>query len=181
MSQRQRSDDAEERRIEKMFSLVRENVFGADAEKNRQKQKIVIVRIIQQQRDRHATDVGTQRNNPFTLAEKPMKKHLEQTAGHNGQQNLQRAAIKAQDRATENGIESQEGGERDSGIRPGGKHPLGSRPHFFRSGCLQSSGELQRDAHIWYESFGLVVHNAWTASNFSVPVSKVKRSHVRSE
>ncbi len=55
MSQRQRSDDAEERRIDKMFSLVRENVFGADAEKNRQKQKIVIVRIIQQQRDRHAT------------------------------------------------------------------------------------------------------------------------------
>ena len=51
MSQRQRSDDAEERRIEKMFSLVRENVFGADAEKNRQKQKIVIVRIVQQQRD----------------------------------------------------------------------------------------------------------------------------------
>ena len=88
MPQRQRSDDPEERRVEKMFSLVRENVFGADAEKNWQKQKIVIVRIIQQQRDRHATDISTQRNNPFALAEKPMKKHLEQTAGQNGQQNL---------------------------------------------------------------------------------------------
>ena len=163
MPQCQRSDDAEERRIEEMFSLVRENVFGADAEKNREKQKIVIVRIIQQERDRHATDISTQRNNPFVPAEKPVKKHLERTAGRNGQQDLQRTAIKAQDRATENGIESQKDGEWDSGIRPGGKHPFGNRPHFFRSGCLQSSGEVQRDAHIWYESVGIVVHKARTA------------------
>ena len=106
MPQRQRCDDAEERRIEKMFSLVGEDVFGADAEKNRQKQKIVIVRIIQQQRDGNATDIGAQRNDPFAPAKKPMKKHFERAAGHNSQQNLQRTAIKAQDCAAENGIES---------------------------------------------------------------------------
>jgi len=58
--------------------------FG-DLEKDRQEQKIVIVRVIQQQRDGHATDISAQRNNPFVLAETPMKKHLKRAAGHNGQ------------------------------------------------------------------------------------------------
>ena len=163
MPQCQRSDDAEERRIENMFSLVRQNILRADAEKYRQEQKIVVVRVVQQQRDRRATDIRAQRNNPFVPAEKPMKKHFERTAGRNCQQNLQWAAIKAQDRAAENGIQGQESGERDSGVRPGGKYPFASPPHFFRSGCLQSSRELQRDTHIWYESVAIVVHHAWTA------------------
>ena len=159
MPQCQGSDDAEERWIEDMFSLVRENIFGADAEKNRQEQKVIIVRVVQQQRDRHTTDVGAQRNNPFAPAEEPMKKHLERAARDNGQKDLRRTAIEAKNRASKNCIQCQEGGEGDSGIRPSGEYPSGSRPHFIRRGCLQPSGELQRGAHTGYEAVGIVFHN----------------------
>src|SRR6267378_2895768 len=118
------------------------------------------MRVVQQQCNRHATDVSAQRNNPFTSAEKPMKKRLEQTTRQNGEQNLCRTAIKAKYRAAENCIQCQESGERNSRIRPSGKYPFGSRLHFFRSDCLQSSGELQRGAHIRYESVGIVFHKS---------------------
>src|SRR6267143_4599825 len=111
MPQCQRSDDAEERWIEDMFPLVRENIFGADAEKNREEEKVIIVRVVQQQRDRHTTDVGAQRNNPFAPAKEPMKKHLERAARTNGQEDLRRTAVEAKNRASENGIQRQERGE----------------------------------------------------------------------
>jgi len=42
--------------------------------------------------------------------------------------------------------------ERDSGDPTRAGNTTWERPHFFEAACLQSSGELQRELHIWYES-----------------------------
>jgi len=147
MAQHESSNNAEERRVEYVLALVGEDVFGADAEKNREKEEIAIVRVIQQQGNGNAADIGAQREYQLAAAEEPVQENFQGTSGQNREQNLDWISAEPENRATEDCVEGEKSSEGNPWVRPGRKDPRTSRGRFWLSGYTQPTGKVQGDAH----------------------------------
>ena len=122
----QRAGDAEKRGIEMMAAAEGDEIFRADGEEDRQEKEVVVVRIIQQQREREAADARTERDDPAP-AQNAVQHHVERAAARDGEQHLPRPAIEPQHRATERRVERQQRREGNARIKAPQKVQRGGR------------------------------------------------------
>src|SRR5437867_1468608 len=94
-----------------MAAFVSKDVFRTHRQVDRQKKQVIVVRVIQEQREGYASYVGADGKEKSAAAQKIVERHIQQARRYHREKNLSRVPVEAKECAAQDGIRGQDDGE----------------------------------------------------------------------